>query len=127
MSLSIQLARIFSVYFIIVGLSLLMNRSFFRAATKEIASNNVAMLIIASTTLILGAILVNLHNIWVHDWRIAITLLCWVVMLSGAVRTLFPTVVQGMARRLSIDGGTYLRFASIVCLALGVLYAYLGR
>jgi hypothetical protein len=125
MLLSIQLARIFSIYFLVVGISMLINRSFFRAAMKEMVSNNVAMLIIASTTLILGIVLVTLHNVWVNDWRVAITLICWVVLFSGVIRTVFPTFVQGMARQLTFKNGYFL-LASIVCLVLGVFYGYLG-
>ncbi|MDQ2993487.1 MAG: hypothetical protein M3R00_00855 [Pseudomonadota bacterium] len=121
--MSIELARIFAIYFLVVGVSLMVNKEFFLAATKEIASSNIGMLIVATVTLMLGAILVNLHNIWVNDWRVAITILCWVVMFSGLVRMLFPTVVQRMAVRLQ---GNFVPIASVVCLVLGVLYAYLG-
>ena len=126
MSISIQLARIFSVYLLLVGLSMLINRSFYRSAVKEIASNNVAMLIIGTTTLMVGLVLVSLHNVWVHDWRVSITLFCWLVMFSGTVRTLFPTFVQGMAGRLTMRNGSFLRIASFVCIILGLFYGYLG-
>ncbi len=126
MSVSIYLARIFSVYLLLVGLSMLINRGFFRAAAKEIASNNVAMLIIATTTLILGLLLVNLHNIWVNDWRVAVTVFCWFVMVSGVIRTLLPTFVQGMAGRIAYKNGPFLRVASILSILAGVMYGYLG-
>jgi len=126
MSVSIQLARIFSIYFILIGISMFINRSFFRAAVKELASNNVAMLIIATTTLMLGVLLVNLHNIWVHDWRVMVTLLCWMVLLGGVVRSLFPTFVQGMAGRIFYKNGRFLGIVSTMSLALGILFGYLG-
>lgn len=126
MSVSIQLARIFSIYFFLIGISMFINRSFFRAAIKELASNNVAMLIVATTTLMLGALLVNLHNVWVNDWRVTITLLCWLVMLGGAIRTLFPTFIQGMAGRIFYKNGRFLGVVSTVSLILGILFGYLG-
>jgi hypothetical protein len=126
MSISIQLARIFSVYLILMGLSMLINRSFYRAAVKEMASNNIAMLLVATITLTVGVVLISLHNLWVHDWRVTITLFCWLIMFSGIVRTLFPTFVQGMAGRLTMKNGSFVRIVSFVCLILGVFYGYLG-
>ncbi len=121
MSISIQLARIFCIYFIAFGVSMLINRSFFRAATKELSSNNIAMLIVGSTTLMVGVVLVSLHNIWVHDWRVFVTLICWMVLISGIVRTVFPTFVQNMARHFSFKPG-YFQIASIVCLVIGIMF-----
>lgn len=125
MSISLQLARVFCIYFITLGISMFINRSFFRAAMKELASNNIAMLIVGSTTLMVGIILVTLHNIWVHDWRVFITLLCWLVLFSGIVRTVFPTFVQNMARALSFKIG-YFQIAAIVCLVLGIFFGIQG-
>lgn len=126
MSVSIQLAQIFSIYFILVGVSMLINPSFYRAAVKEIASNNVAMLIIGATTLIVGLVLVTLHNVWVNDWRVSITLICWLFLVSGTIRTLFPTFVQGMAARLSFRAGPFLQISTVICIVLGLFYGYLG-
>lgn len=126
MSISVQLARIFSVYLLLVGLSMLINRSFYRAAVKEIASNNIAMLLISTITLTVGVVLVSLHNLWVHDWRVSITLFCWLIMFSGTVRTLFPTYVQGMAGRLTMKNGSFVRIVSFVSIILGLFYGYLG-
>jgi len=126
MSVSTQLAQIFSIYFILIGLSMLINRSFFGGAIKEIASSNVAMLIIGTTTLMLGLVLVTLHNVWVIDWRLSVTLFCWLVLLSGTIRTLFPTFVQGMAGRLANRIETVLPIMTLVCITLGLLYGYFG-
>ena len=123
MSLTIELARIFSIYFIVVGISILVNKSFYLTAVKDIASSNIAMLIIASITLILGVILVNLHNVWLDDRSVAITLFCWVVLFSGVIRTMFPTLVQKVAAKLPKN---FVLFSSVICLVLGALYGYIG-
>ncbi len=73
----------------------------------------------------IGLVLVSLHNIWVHDWRVSVTLICWLVLLSGIVRTVFPTFVQNMARQLSFKNG-YFQIASIVCIILGVIFGLQG-
>ncbi len=123
MSVTIELARIFSIYFLVVGISMLINRSFYLTAVKDIASSNIAMLIVGSTTLILGAILVNVHNIWVDNQSIAVSILCWVALFSGALRTMFPTFVQKMAGKLPKD---FALLSSFICLVLGALYGYIG-
>lgn len=123
MSITIELARIFSIYFIVIGISMLINKRFYFAAVKDIASSNIAMLIVGTLTLVLGVILVILHNIWLHDQSIAVTLLCWLVLISGIIRTMFPTLVQKMATKFQKN---IVVFGGVISLILGALYGYIG-
>lgn len=43
--------------------------------------------------LVLGLATVLLHNIWVADWRVVITVFGWLSLLKGVVRLGFPGVI----------------------------------
>jgi hypothetical protein len=49
-------------------------------------------------TFLLGLITVVLHNIWVADWRIAITILGWATLIKGIMKIGFPEHVHKKAQ-----------------------------
>ena len=44
--------------------------------------------------LILGLVTVILHNIWVPDWRVAVTIFGWISLIKGIMRIGFPEIPQ---------------------------------
>lgn len=125
MAASIALAQIFALYFTVIGLSLIINRRFFRAMLKDLVHSHIAMLIIATVTLILGAVLVVVHNVWTSDWRVAVTLVCWLTFVAGVVRTLFPGFIQQMAARVLLRDWV-LMTAGVSCVVVGAGFAWVG-
>lgn len=125
MDVSIALAKIFGIYFAVIGFSLMINHRFFKGVLQDLVQSNIAMLIIATITLIFGSILVVLHNVWVVDWRLSITLLCWLTFFAGVVRTLFPTFIQRMARKL-FTTARHFHIAGTASIAIGLAFIYLG-
>ncbi len=49
-------------------------------------------------TFLLGLVTVILHNIWVLDWRIAITALGWATLLKGIMKIGFPGHINKKAQ-----------------------------
>jgi len=44
--------------------------------------------------LVIGLATVILHNVWVADWRVAITIFGWISLIKGIVRIGFPEATQ---------------------------------
>lgn len=123
--ISIALAKIFAIYFIVVGLSLLINRNFFKEVLKDLVHSHIAMLIIAILTLILGAILVVVHGGVTHGWQLSVTIMCWLTLAAGVARTLFPTFIQHMAADM-LTKDAYFFIAGLGSILLGLFYGYIG-
>jgi len=49
----------------------------------------------------LGLVTIILHNIWVADWRVIITVLGWLFLLRGVVRISFPETIYKMTPKLT--------------------------
>lgn len=49
-------------------------------------------------TFLLGLVTVTLHNIWVTDWKVAVTILGWVTLLKGIEKITFPDHVNKKAQ-----------------------------
>ncbi len=49
-------------------------------------------------TFLLGLVTVVLHNIWIADWRVTITILGWVTLFKGITKIGFPGHVNKRAQ-----------------------------
>ncbi len=49
-------------------------------------------------TFLLGLVTVVLHNVWVMDWRVAVTILGWTTLLKGIMKIGFPGHVNKQAQ-----------------------------
>ncbi len=50
-------------------------------------------------TLLMGLVTVILHNIWVADWRVAITIVGWSTLIKGIMKIGFPEHIHKQAQR----------------------------
>jgi len=120
MEISFYLARFWGSLFIILGLASigakLLGRIIGYTEDKTITIST------GYITFLLGLITVTLHNIWVADWRVAITILGWTTLLKGIEKIAFPNRVNKIA--LKFKGGQI--FWGFVILLIGVFYFWIS-
>src|ERR1700674_5763398 len=87
---SIFLARLIGPLLLAVGVSLLFNADAFRLMGDQLLHNYALIYVSGTITLVAGLAIVNLHNLWVRDWRVALTILGWLTLIGGIVRILVP-------------------------------------
>src|ERR1700694_1429184 len=90
MQRSIFLAKLIGPLFFFIGVSLLVNQEAFRLMADQLLRNFALIYISGTITLVAGLAIVNLHNLWVGDWRLAITILGWLAVIGGIVRIVVP-------------------------------------
>ena len=71
--------------------------------------------------LALGLITIILHNVWVADWRVIITVTGWASTLKGVTRMGFPEATQRLTNALLKDKIVRFRIVMIVVGLLGVI------
>lgn len=49
-------------------------------------------------TFLLGLATVVAHNLWVTDWRVAVTILGWTTLLKGMEKIMFPERINKKAK-----------------------------
>jgi hypothetical protein len=103
---------------LVLGLALWLNGEGFRAIAREFLKSDALIFLAGLIALSLGVTLVVLHNVWVADWPVIITLIGWVSLIAGIVRVTWPTwlraKVSGLVRHKQAH------------LAAGALYVVLG-
>jgi len=120
MEISIFLARFWGSLFIILGLisigAKLLGRIIEYTEDKTITVST------GYITLLLGLATVVAHNIWVFDWRVAITILGWITLLKGIEKIAFPTRVNKIA--IKFKGGQILW--GFVIFLIGTFYIWIS-
>lgn len=85
MELSILVAKIFALYMLAVGVGVLSGKMNVYKMLKSFEDSQGLTLIAGLFSIIIGAILIQYHNIWVKDWTVLITLAGWTTLLKGVL------------------------------------------
>lgn len=120
MEISIYLARFWGSLFIILGLGSIGAK--FLGRVIKYTEDNTITISTGYITFLLGLITVTLHNIWVFDWRLAVTILGWTTLLKGIEKITFPKRVNKIA--LKFKGGQTLW--GFVILLIGVFFFWIS-
>jgi hypothetical protein len=96
MEISIYLARFWGSLFLILGLGSVLAK--FLGRVIEYTEDKTITISTGYITFLLGLITVTLHNYWVADWRLAITLLGWTTLLKGIEKIALPGRINNKAQ-----------------------------
>jgi len=102
------------------ALSVLLNwPSLFEQAIKDPA------LIMLSGFLLLpaGLAIVNFHNRWSSGWPVLVTILGWLLVLSGFLRIVFPAQLSNIGVK-TMQSPSFEPFMAVILLALGAFLSY---
>jgi hypothetical protein len=124
MDISLFLAQVFGLYFVIVGVLILIRPTATRQLLKSLSSRN-ATYCIGFITLLAGVPLVLLHNVWDGSWRVIITLLVWITLFKGIARIYVPELIERFSEILISRPVMFRHMLWLVVLA-GMYLMYLG-
>lgn len=125
MAPSIFIARILGPVLVIVGIGLLLEGETFRAMAGEFLHSSALIYLSAVITLALGLAILNVHHLWVRDWRVLVTIFGWLFLIGGIFRLLAMSVVQRAGESL-IAHHRWPIAGAIVTLALGSFLTVMG-
>lgn len=128
MNTSIFLAQVLGLYLLIVGIAMLVNAKKMKAVVTEFLNSPALMFFGGVITLILGIILILIHNIWALDWRLIITLLAWLTFIKGFVNLVFPVQDLKFSKQVmhSLNDPIRFRVISAVYVLLGLILCFVG-
>ncbi len=97
MEISIFFARLWGSFFVIFGLLFIITGQLGR--TIEMTDDKAFVISTGYITMLMGLVTVILHNVWVADWRVAITILGWSTLIKGISKIGFPEHIRKQAQR----------------------------
>ena len=125
MTTSIFLARLIGPFALALGLALVVQGSGFRAFADEFLASPAFVFLSGIVTLPAGLAIVLTHNVWTPDWRVVITIVGWLAVVTGAIRMIFPQQAAAKARGL-IANPLVPKIGAAVWLAIGALLSFYG-
>lgn len=97
MEITIFLARLWGSFFIIFGSLFIITKQL--GKTIEMTDNKAFVISTGYITMLMGLVTVILHNIWILNWTLAITLLGWFTLIKGIMKIGFPEQIHKQAQR----------------------------
>lgn len=109
------LAAVLGWYLIIISLLVLFRLDHIKSLMADIMTQQALSFIVALITMIIGLVMVLSHNIWVIGWPVIVTLISWLVLISGLIRLFVPDLAIRSGKwflykpsRLQIAAGIFL-------------------
>lgn len=110
------LATVVGWYMVIFGLLIIIRYEHIKSVMADIMAQRGLFFLLGIITLMLGLLMVASHNIWVMGWPVSVTIVSWLVLISGVIRLFLPDA-QKMGKsllhdpmRMKIIGGILLIF-----------------
>ncbi len=97
MEISIFFAQLWGSFFVIFGLLFIITGQL--GKTIEMTDDKAFVISTGYITLLMGLVTVILHNVWVADWRVVITILGWSTLIKGIMKVGFPEQIHKQAQR----------------------------
>lgn len=116
MDITILTAKIFAIYVIVAGLSLVFRRKTISLVLRDFLSHPGIMYVTGAFMVFIGGFLVLKHNIWEGSLAIFVSILAWLILLKGILYMFTPGWLIKMGRNVS----SWARPAGIVLVLLGV-------
>lgn len=124
MELSVAIARIIGGLYLISGIALLLHKSMYTSLVKSIKKSLSALYVAGILSFTFGLIIVTLHNVWVSDWEVIITIIGWLAMVKGCVFLLFPKFAK--MQIISFDSNVGRVVGSSFAVILGYILIFAG-
>jgi uncharacterized membrane protein len=118
MDLSLFWAKFLGIYLLIIGLMWLLRKEHFHRLLTDIFSSKGTIAVTGIINLLLGLAIVITHPIWHWNWQGLITLLGYLLVLSGILRLAFTAEAQTFARKFE----RYQNWIPMMILILIALY-----
>ncbi|MDF1678409.1 MAG: hypothetical protein P1U32_06930 [Legionellaceae bacterium] len=115
---SFLFSQVFGLYFVIMSIILLSRADYYKEMIANLKTLGIGSMMAASLALFIGLFLVVLHNIWVLQPRVLVTILCWAIVIKSVMWLCIPVRMLEMLQKMWAGRGHY--YACVVMFLLGV-------
>jgi len=121
-----QIITYIGIAYTAVGLGVLINPEYYKKLLEEeYIENRPVVYLNGYIILAIGVLLVSLHNVWVMDWPVIITLFGWFAFIKGLFILILPKLYLNISKFLK-KKKEYLLIEAIFVIVTGILLIYLS-
>lgn len=123
--MSLILAKVLGLYFLVIGAAFLFNPERFKNLYGKIAHDDNFLFLGGLLAVLIGAVIISVHNEWVWGWPVIITVLGWWSLIKGGMLLIFPDSIKFFSF-IQNQPLMFYRILSLIYLGFGVFLAYKG-
>ena len=118
------IAQIIGLIYLALGIGLMLNPGYYKKVFETIIKDSSTMFLSGFLALVLGMCVLRVHNIWISDWRVVITIVGWLSVLKGILLLVFPRYGEHFKDLFSSE--RHMQMLSFLMIGLGGLFVYFG-
>ncbi len=118
MELTLFFAKLWGIFFLVFGVLSIITRQLGR--TIEMTEDKAFVISTGYTSFLMGLVTVLLHNVWVWDWPVVITIVAWSTTIKGITKIGFPERIHKQAQRFKKN--QWLSAAALIVLGAWLLW-----
>ena len=125
MDVTLFLAQIMGVYFVVVGVGALLNPARMKGAMQEAKRSYLLPYFDGAIALVVGLLIVLNHNVWDGLLETLVSLVGWIAVVEGVLMMLLPQkTISGMMEAMM--GAQMARLMGVVATVVGLYFVYNG-
>jgi len=125
MAPAVFIARLIGPSFIVIGVGVLLNGSFYNAMIADAVKSPTLIYFAGLLALVPGLAVLNVYRTWTADWRVVITILGWLMVIGGIVRIVLPQLIATLATDI-YSGTPVLAIFAVIVLVVGAYLSFEG-
>ncbi|MDF1646482.1 MAG: hypothetical protein P1U61_05850 [Legionellaceae bacterium] len=95
---SFLFSQVFGLYFVIVSIAMISRADYYKEMITQLKAPGLGVMMVASVSLFVSLFLVVLHNIWVFQPRVIVTVICWVFVIKSVLWLAAPVRMLNMLK-----------------------------
>lgn len=119
--MDILLAKIIGLYFVIIAISLFVNKNYIENIVTAYSKPEFSLLA-GTITLLLGLLLINIQHSWKPGADLILSLIAWIILIKGIILTCCPKVLQKLNKSMYQPKYIFINIAILVTLGLTLIY-----
>lgn len=116
---TVFLASVVGWYLVVFGLLLLLRQEHMILVSRDILARRDVFFILALVTFLIGLLMVLSHNIWIMGWPVIVTVLSWLVLISGVIRLFFPEQAPKLGQSL-LNKPVGINVLALILIVIGI-------
>lgn len=125
METSVFIAKIFGLCYLVIGAGFLFNRKAFGQIMDDFCKNTALLFYGGVLALVVGAVIILTHNVWVNNWTVMITIIGWLGFIKGIWIIVFPNSISKFMQAYR-KNKNLLTIHALAALILGAVLTYFG-
>jgi uncharacterized membrane protein HdeD (DUF308 family) len=121
-NISVVIAQALGIFLIVGGIAMVVNTKETATAIEESVQNKGVLWTWGFLSLLIGAVIVVLNNVWTTGLPLFVTILGWLALIKGVFIVIFPGVAASFYRKL--NKSSILALCGIVVFVIGLVLLY---